>query len=118
MDHIHQKAVEAAYQMVHIIEDLLATERIQFCPLHVTPALYAAMTIFAKLVESDHSVFQKLAHVKYKVCKVALEELQGPWPISRWILSAFAEKMSGRSGKKSLQPSKFDRDNPDSQEIW
>ncbi len=91
LDEAHPKAIEAAYQLAHSIEDLLATERIQQCSLHIVPALFAATSIFARLVQVDHRIFQRLAHVKYKVCMVALEELREQFPICQRILSAFAE---------------------------
>ncbi len=79
--------------MIRIVEDLLMTEKIQFCPVHIIPALYAAMSVFATIIRSDGSIVQRLAHIKYKVCIVALQEVEVLWPISRWILSAFADNV-------------------------
>lgn len=94
-DNANQKAMNGANQMVRIIEDLLASGQIQHCPIHIIPALFAAMSMLATKIRSGDKVSQQLAYVKVKLCMIALRELQSSWPVSGWIFLLFAKIVRG-----------------------
>ena len=87
--------MNAATQMVRIVEDLLASGQIQHCPIHIIPALFAAMSMLAIKIHSGDKVSQQLAYVKVKLCMIALRELQSSWPVSGWIFLLFAKIVRG-----------------------
>lgn len=91
----HQKAMTAANQMVRIMEELLASGLVQYCPIHVIPALFAAMSMLATDIRSGNKISQQLAYMKIKLCMIALRELQGSWPVSGWIFLLFAKIVRG-----------------------
>ena len=81
----------ASNQMVRIVEDLLASNSIQYCPIHIIPSLFAAMCMQAVNIQSGDMVLQQLASVKLKLCMIALRELQSSWPVSGWIFLLFTK---------------------------
>ena len=81
----------ASNQMVRIVEDLLASNAIQHCPIHIIPSLFAAMCMQAVNIQSGDVVLQQLASVKLKLCMIALRELQSSWPVSGWIFLLFTK---------------------------
>lgn len=81
----------ASNQMVRIVEDLLASNSIQRCPIHIIPSLFAAMCMQAVNIQSKDAVLQQLASVKLKLCMIALRELQSSWPVSGWIFLLFTK---------------------------
>ena len=81
----------ASNQMVRIVEDLLASNSIQHCPIHIIPSLFAAMCMQAANIQSGDVVLQQLASVKLKLCMIALRELQSSWPVSGWIFLLFTK---------------------------
>ncbi len=103
-DNAHQKAMNAANQMVRIVEDLLASGQIQHCPIHIIPALFAAMSMFATKVRSGDKVSQQLAYVKVRLCMIALRELQSSWPVSGWIFLLFAKIVRGIRDEDDVTP--------------
>jgi len=90
-DSAHQVAMVASNQMVRIVEDLLASNAIQHCPIHIIPSLFAAMCMQAVNIQSRDVVLQQLASVKLKLCMIALRELQSSWPVSGWIFLLFTK---------------------------
>ena len=92
-DSSHQVAMTASNQMVRIVEDLLASNSIQQCPIHIIPSLFAAMCMQAVNIQSGDAVLQQLASVKLKLCMIALRELQSSWPVSGWIFLLFTKIM-------------------------
>lgn len=78
-------------QMARIVEDLLASNSIQHCPIHIIPSLFAAMCMQAVNLQSEDAVLQQLASVKLKLCMIALRELQSSWPVSGWIFLLFTK---------------------------
>ena len=83
--------MNASNQMVRIVEDLLASNAIQHCPIHIIPSLFAAMCMQAVNIQSGDVVLQQLASVKLKLCMIALRELQSSWPVSGWIFLLFTK---------------------------
>ena len=83
--------MNASNQMVRIVEDLLASNSIQHCPIHIIPSLFAAMCMQAVNIQSGDVVLQQLASVKLKLCMIALRELQSSWPVSGWIFLLFTK---------------------------
>ena len=64
-------------------------------PIHIIPALFAAMSMLAIKIHSGDKVAQQLAYVKVKLCMIALRELQSSWPVSGWIFLLFAKIVRG-----------------------
>ena len=81
----------ASNQMVRVVEDSLASNSIQHCPIHIIPSLFAAMCMQAVNIQSGDVVLQQLASVKLKLCMIALRELQSSWPVSGWIFLLFTK---------------------------
>lgn len=77
--------------MVHIVEDLLTSRRIQHCPIHVVPALFAAMGMHAIDICSGDVVREQLGNVKIRLAMIALRELKTTWPVSGWIFLLFTK---------------------------
>lgn len=102
-DNSHQVAVSSAIKMVRIVEDLLALGHIQHCPIHVIPALFAAMSMHTVSIRSGDKVVQQLAYVKVKTCMIALRELQSSWPVSGWIFLLFAKIVRGIRDEDDLK---------------
>lgn len=81
--------MSASNQIVRIVEDLLASNRIQDCPIHIIPSLFAAMCMQAVNIQSSDKILQQLAYVRLRLCMIALRELQSSWPVSGWIFLLF-----------------------------
>jgi len=96
--------MSAANQMVRIVEDLLAFGQIRQCPIHIIPALFAAMSMLATRVRSGDEVSQQLAYVKVRLCMIALRELQSSWPVSGWIFLLFAKIVKGIRDEDDARP--------------
>lgn len=65
--------------------------RIQHCPIHIIPGLFAAMGMHGANIRSGDMVLQQLAYVKVRLCMIALGELQSSWPVSGWIFLLFTK---------------------------
>ncbi|KAG5298364.1 cutinase transcription factor 1 alpha [Histoplasma ohiense] len=87
----HQVAMNAANRMVRIIEEVLSSSAINQCPIHVIPALFAAMSMHAQHICSGDPVREQLGSVKIRLSMIALRELQSTWPVSGWIFLLFTK---------------------------
>ncbi|KIX01614.1 uncharacterized protein Z518_09340 [Rhinocladiella mackenziei CBS 650.93] len=87
----HTLAMDAANRMVRIVEELLSRSHILHCPIHIVPALFAAMGMQAVDICSGQSILEQLGVVKVRLAMIALRELQSTWPVSGWIFRLFAK---------------------------
>ncbi|EXJ73930.1 uncharacterized protein A1O5_02224 [Cladophialophora psammophila CBS 110553] len=87
----HFLAMDAANRMVRIVEELLSQSHILHCPIHIVPALFAAMGMQAVDICSGQSILEQLGVVKVRLAMIALRELQSTWPVSGWIFRLFAK---------------------------
>ncbi|KAK4936071.1 hypothetical protein LTR10_022973 [Elasticomyces elasticus] len=87
----HTLAMDAANSMVRIVEGLLSRSHILHCPIHIVPALFAAMGMQAVDICSGQSILEQLAVVKVRIAMIALRELQSTWPVSGWIFRLFSK---------------------------
>ena len=87
----HKLAHDAANRMIRIVEDLLSSACVLHCPIHIVPALFAAMGMHAVNICSGNSVLEQLGYVKVRLCMIALRELSSTWPVSGWILLLFSK---------------------------
>ncbi|KAL2370247.1 Ctf1 [Blastomyces gilchristii SLH14081] len=87
----HQVAMNAANRMVRIIEEVLSSSAINQCPIHVIPALFAAMSMHTQHICSGDPVREQLGSVKIRLSMIALRELQSTWPVSGWIFLLFTK---------------------------
>ncbi|PGH15343.1 hypothetical protein AJ79_02509 [Helicocarpus griseus UAMH5409] len=87
----HQVAMNAANRMVRIIEEVLSSSAINQCPIHIIPALFAAMSMHAQHICSGDPVREQLGSVKIRLSMIALRELQSTWPVSGWIFLLFTK---------------------------
>ncbi|KAH0832823.1 cutinase transcription factor 1 alpha [Fonsecaea pedrosoi] len=87
----HCLAMDAANRMVRIVEELLSQSHILHCPIHIVPALFAAMGMQAVDICSGQSILEQLGVVKVRLAMIALRELQSTWPVSGWIFRLFAK---------------------------
>jgi hypothetical protein len=87
----HALAMDAANRMVRIVEELLSQSHILHCPIHIVPALFAAMGMQAVDICSGQSILEQLGVVKVRLAMIALRELQSTWPVSGWIFRLFAK---------------------------
>lgn len=87
----HALAMDAANRMVRIVEELLSRCHILHCPIHIVPALFAAMGMQAVDICSGQSILEQLGVVKVRLAMIALRELQSTWPVSGWIFRLFAK---------------------------
>lgn len=83
--------MNAANRMVRIIEEVLSSSAINQCPIHVIPALFAAMSMHAQHICSGDPVREQLGSVKIRLSMIALRELQSTWPVSGWIFLLFTK---------------------------
>lgn len=83
--------MEAAYQIVRLVEDLIVAEQLHFCPVQIIPALYSAVSILGGICQSNSNTTRRLARLKYEVCTMALRDLENVHPVCRWVLSAVVE---------------------------
>lgn len=97
--------------MVRIVEDLLQFRKIQYCPIHFVPALFAAMGMFAVDICSGDVVREQLGNVKIRLAMIALRELRNTWPVSGWIFSLFTKivRQIRRQGHLKLQDQPLSR---------
>lgn len=91
MKNAHTLAMDAANRMVRIVEGLLSRSHILHCPIHIVPALFAAMGMQAVDICSGQSILEQLAVVKVRLAMIALRELQSTWPVSGWIFRLFSK---------------------------
>jgi len=91
MKNAHTLAMDAANRMVRIVEELLSRSHILHCPIHIVPALFAAMGMQAVDICSGLSILEQLAVVKVRLAMIALRELQSTWPVSGWIFRLFSK---------------------------
>lgn len=87
----HTLAMDAANRMVRIVEGLLSGSHILHSPIHIVPALFAAMGMQAVDICSGQSILEQLAVVKVRLAMIALRELQSTWPVSGWIFRLFSK---------------------------
>ncbi|KAK2783070.1 hypothetical protein FQN52_006537 [Onygenales sp. PD_12] len=87
----HQVAMNAANRMVRIIEEVLSSSTINQCPIHVIPALFAAMGMHTVNICSGDPIREQLGSVKIRLSMIALRELQQTWPVSGWIFLLFTK---------------------------
>lgn len=109
--------MNAATQIVGIIEELLASGQIQHCPIHIIPALFAAMSMLATNMRSGDKVSQQLGYLKVKLCMIALRELQSSWPVSGWIFLLFAKIVRGIRDEDDVRPDARASNQPNTQLI-
>lgn len=83
--------MKAASQIVRIVEDLLTSKKIQQCPIHIVPALFAAMGMHAIDICSGDVIREQLGNVKIRLSMIALRELKSTWPVSGWIFLLFTK---------------------------
>jgi hypothetical protein len=84
-------ALSAANEVVRAVEDLLSSACIQHCPIHIVPALFAAMGMHAVDICSGDVVREQLGYVKIRLSMIALRELKSTWPVSGWIFLLFTK---------------------------
>lgn len=101
----HQHAVKAAGQIVRIVEDLILSQKLKQCPIHFVPALFAAMGMHAIDICSGDAVREQLGNVKIRLSMIALRELKGTWPVSKWVFLLFTKivRQIRDQGGQSLQ---------------
>ena len=87
----HNLAMDAANRMVRIVEELLFRCHILHSPIHIAPALFAAMGMHAVNICSGDMIREQLGVVKVRLAMIALLELQSTWPVSGWIFRLFAK---------------------------
>lgn len=118
-------AVDAASQVVRIVEDLLSSSHILHCPIHIIPGLFATMGMHVVDIRFGGAVERQLAVVKVWTCMIALRELQTSWPVSGWIFRLFtkivqdaydrdgtgAVRLNTNSGKDFQDPSNIANSN-------
>ena len=80
-----QVAMSAADRILRTVEGLLSLDRVRHCPIHITPVLFATISMPAIDIRSSDIVREKLGYVKIRLSMIALRELQSTWPVSRWI---------------------------------
>lgn len=85
----HNLAMRAANRMIRIVEDLLSPSRISQCPIHIVPALFAAMGMQAVDICSGDHLLGQLGGSRTRSAMLALQQLQGTWPVSGWIFHLF-----------------------------
>ena len=83
--------MDAANRMVRIVEELLAQSHILHSPIHIVPALFAAMGMQAVDICSGQSILEQLGVVKVRLAMIALRELQSTWPVSGWVFRLFTK---------------------------
>ena len=83
--------MKAASQLVRIVEELLSSRRIQQCPIHIVPALFAAMGMHAIDICSGDVMREQLGTIKIRLSMIALRELKSTWPVSGWIFLLFTK---------------------------
>lgn len=83
--------MKAASQLVRIVEELLSLRRIQQCPIHIVPALFAAMGMHAIDICSGDVMREQLGTIKIRLSMIALRELKSTWPVSGWIFLLFTK---------------------------
>ena len=98
-----QKAIKAAFQIIQLVEDLLTSDRIHQCPVHIIPSLFAAMGVLATMMRSGNKVSKLVAYAKFNVCTITLRQLQDLWPICGWIILLFTDIVKGIWENNDLQ---------------
>jgi hypothetical protein len=98
----HKKAMKSASQIVRIVEDLLSSKKIQQCPIHFVPALFAAMGMHAIDICSGDAVREQLGNCKIRLSMIALRELKSTWPVSKWIFLLFTKIIRQIRGQGDL----------------
>jgi hypothetical protein len=83
-------AVNAANQIFRLVEELLSSNHIHHCPIHIIPSVFAAMGMHAVDIGSGDAVREQLGYVKIELCMIALRELQDTWPVGGWIFLLFS----------------------------
>ncbi|PGH20772.1 hypothetical protein AJ80_03533 [Polytolypa hystricis UAMH7299] len=106
-------AMNAADRIARIIDDVLSTSRINQCPIHVIPALFAAMGMHTVNICSGDPIREQLGSVKIRLSMIALRELQSTWPVSGWIFLLFM-KIIRRIRDTDEDPSKSNSETADS----
>lgn len=106
-------ASTAANQIFRLVEELLSTNHIRHCPIHVVPSLFAAMGMHAVEIGSGDALREQLGFVKIELSMIALREVQDTWPVGGWIFLLFSrilrrihdsEHLSSRLCDKGLTP--------------
>ena len=104
MKDAHALAMRAANRMIQIVQDLLGCNRILQCPIHIVPALFAAMGMQAVDIYSGDELQGQLGAVRTKVAMLALQQLQETWPVSGWIFHLFKKIVRRIQDKSEFLP--------------
>ena len=85
------EAIDAKNTITRIVEQTLSKDEISYCPIHIIPAMFAAMGMHAiDIVDGNKNALrEQLGYVKIRLCMIALRELKGTWPLSTWIFFLF-----------------------------
>ncbi|RVX69231.1 hypothetical protein B0A52_07207 [Exophiala mesophila] len=101
----HNLAMRAANRMIRIVEDLLSPSRISQCPIHIVPALFAAMGMQAVDICSGDHLLGQLGGSRTRSAMLALQQLQGTWPVSGWIFHLFKKIVRRIQNQSEFSPS-------------
>jgi len=93
------RAGQATDKITQTVDNLLSSSMIHHCPIHVVPALFAAMGMHTIDICHGNSVRKQLGYVRIRLCMIALEELKSTWPVSGWIFMLFT-KIVSRIGQR------------------
>lgn len=104
MKDAHAYAMKAANRLIQIVQDLLGCNHILQCPIHIVPALFAAMGMQAVDIYSDDELQGQLGAVRTKVAMLALQQLQETWPVSGWIFTLFRKIVRRIQDKNEFLP--------------
>ena len=85
------EAIDAKNTITRIVEETLSKDEIAYCPIHIIPAMFAAMGMHAIDIcdGKQNALREQLGYVKIRLCMIALRELKGTWPLSGWIFFLF-----------------------------
>ncbi|TPX11539.1 uncharacterized protein E0L32_007750 [Thyridium curvatum] len=83
---LNEVAIRAADSITRIAEDVLTANTLRKCQLHMIPALFAALSIHAVVIQREETVHRLLAENRSRQCMLALRELSKSWPVGGWIL--------------------------------
>ncbi|KAF5007707.1 hypothetical protein FDECE_5955 [Fusarium decemcellulare] len=89
----------AADSVTRMAEDLLAAGIMRISQIHLTPAVFGALSIHTMVICRKDPVRRQLAGNKSRQCILALSELAKTWPVGLWTMRFFVNLMGRLVGK-------------------
>ena len=82
-------ALQAASRNSRIIEDMLSDGNIRHAQIHVITNLFNTLCICVAHLRRSSSITRSIAEHRAKLCLLGLQELQGTWEVTNWVLQLF-----------------------------